>query len=319
MRVAIGPRIGSVAVDPFRPLSRRHVLLGATGTVLLAACGKSSGDDDDAASDPDSGDGGTTSSALPGSAGGLQLVRTFRIQQPRGVDLRLPLALADKDGSFDVDLPKKIGVRLRGPDGLVGAPIEIERHDQDLPRGYFPLRTSFDTAGRWTIVAEAGNTQVETTVDVTDPSTLPSIPAPGDPLPSIPTPTKADHQGVNPICTAEPICPFHSVSLDKAIGGTNPIVLLVSTPAYCQVAICGPVLDLLVQRRAQFEQQGLAVIHAEVYVDRQAKETSPTVDALGLDYEPSLFLAAPDGTVTDRLDSIFDGKELDDALARLAP
>jgi hypothetical protein len=56
-----------------------------------------------------------------------------------------------------------------------------------------------------------------------------------------------------------------------------------------------------------------------VYVDESARVTSPTVDALGLTFEPSLFLAAPDGTVTDRLDSIFDGAELDEALARLAP
>ncbi|MCU1485179.1 MAG: hypothetical protein JWN67_1925 [Actinomycetia bacterium] len=300
-------------MDLFRPLSRRQVLLGATGTVLLAACAKKESGDD-------AGSGSSTSSTLPGaSSGGLVLFKAFQLKQPVGVDLRLPLALADSEGSFDVDLPRTISVRLRGPDGTVGAPMAIDRHDQDLPRGYFPLRTKFDAQGRWTIVAEAGKTQVETTVDVAAASELPAIPAPGDPLPKIPTPTRKDHQGVNPICTATPACPFHSVSLDDAIGAGNPIVLLVSTPAYCQVAICGPVLDLLVKRQAHFEQAGLTVIHAEVYVDRQAQQTSPTVDALGLDFEPSLFLAAPDGTVTDRLDSIFDGNELDEALARLVP
>lgn len=300
-------------MDLFRPLSRRQVLLGATGTVLLAACAKKEDGGDDASLP-------STTSTLPGaSSGGLVLFKAFQPKQPAGVDLRLPLALADSEGSFDVDLPKTISVRLRGPDGTVGAPMAIERHEQDLPRGYFPLRTRFDAAGRWTIVAEAGKTQVETTLDVAPASDLPSVPAPGDPLPNIPTPTRKDHQGVNPICTATPPCPFHAVSLDEAIGAGNPIVLLVSTPAYCQVAICGPVLDLLIKRKAHFDQAGITAIHAEVYVDRQAQETSPTVDALGLDFEPSLFLAAPDGTVTDRLDSIFDGNELDDALARLVP
>lgn len=297
-------------MDGFRSLSRRQLLLGASGAVLLAACG-TSGDDESSA------DSSTTSSLE--SAGGLVLFKAFQPKQPVGVDLRLPLSLADTEGSFDVDLPRQIAVRLRRPDGGIGAPMRVERHTKDLPRGYFPLRTTFDTTGRWTIVAEAGKTQVETTVDVTAASEVPAIPGPGDPLPNIPTPTRADHQGVNPICTREPACPFHTVSLDDAIGGGNPIVLLVSTPAFCQVAICGPVLDLLVQRRAHFEDAGLTVIHAEVYVDRQAKVTSPTVDALGLDFEPSLFLAAPDGTVTDRLDSIFDGTELDDAVARLVP
>jgi hypothetical protein len=299
-------------VDPFRQVTRRQVLLGATGGVLLAACGKSDGSDETTASD---------STTTPGAAGagGLVLFKAFQAEQPVGVDLRLPLALADGEGSFDVNLPRTVTVRMRRPDGGISAPVTVQRHEQDLPRGYFPLRTTFDTPGRWSIVLEAGKTQVETMVDAKAASELPSIPGPGDPLPKIPTPTKANHQGVNPICTNDPVCPFHSVSLDQVIGGTKPIVLIVSTPAFCQVAICGPVLGLLIKRRAQLEQAGLAVIHAEVYVDRNARQTAPTVDALGLDFEPSLFLAAPDGTVTDRLDSIFDGAELDEALARLVP
>ncbi|MCU1373463.1 MAG: hypothetical protein JWO68_749 [Actinomycetia bacterium] len=298
-------------MDPFRHLTRRQVLLGATGGVLLAACGKSDGTGDASAS---------TSTSTPGAGGGgLVLFKAFSPEQPVGTELRLPLALADGEGSFDVDLPRIVTVRLRHPDGGVSAPVTVQRHQQDLPRGYFPLRTTFDAPGRWGIVLEAGKTQVETTVDAKPASEVPSVPGPGDLLPNIPTPTKADHQGVKPICTRDPVCPFHSVSLDQAIGGSGPIVLLVSTPAYCQVAICGPVLDLLVKRRAHLEQAGVTVIHAEVYVDRSARQTTPTVDALGLTFEPSLFLAAPDGTVTERLDSIFDGVELDDALARLVP
>jgi hypothetical protein len=109
------------------------------------------------------------------------------------------------------------------------------------------------------------------------------------------------------------------VSLDEVIGGTGPIVLLISTPAYCQTAICGPVLDLLIGRRADLEAAGAAVVHAEVYVDDQARQVTPTVDAYGLTHEPALFLASPDGTVTDRLDYTFDAAELDAALARLVP
>lgn len=293
-------------------LTRRQVLLGATGTVLLAACG-SGGD-----TPSDSADA-TTTSVGPGAAGGLVLFKAFAPEQPVGVDLRLPLALADSEGSFDVDTPGRVQVRMQRPDGATTPPVTVARHEQDLPRGYFPLHTNFDVPGRWTIVMDAGKSQVETTVDARPASDVAAIPGPGDVLPRIPTPTRSDHQGVNPICTNDPPCPFHSVSLDQAIGGGKPIVLLVSTPAFCQVAICGPVLDLLIKRKATLESSGLAVIHAEVYVDRRAKQTTPTVDALGLTFEPSLFLAAPDGTVTERLDSIFDGAELDEALARLVP
>jgi hypothetical protein len=90
----------------------------------------------------------------------------------------------------------------------------------------------------------------------------------------------------------------------------------VSTPAFCQTAICGPVLDLLVERSAALSDR-VTFLHVEVYTDDTASETTPTVDALGLRHEPSLFLADAGGTVRRRLDYTFDATELDDALREL--
>ena len=39
--------------------------------------------------------------------------------------------------------------------------------------------------------------------------------------------------------------------------------------------------------------------------------------AYGLSFEPVLYLAKPDGTIANRIDTIFDGVELHDALAQL--
>lgn len=321
MSLATGARIGSASVQPLRPLTRRQVLLGAAGGLLVAACGGGSDDEGAAttASDAPTETTGTTTPGAAGAAGGLVAFKLFPPAQPFGVPVRLPLALADAEGSFDVDLPDALEMRLRRPDGTTLPPVTVERHDEGLPRGYFPLRTTLDAAGRWSIVLETGTTQVETTVDAKPPAELPAIPGPGDRLPAIPTPTRADPQGVDPICTNDPVCPFHAQSLDQVLGAGNPIVLIVSTPAFCQIAICGPVLDILIEREARLREAGLAVIHAEVYVDDRARETTPTVDALGLTFEPAIFFAAPDGTVTDRLDAIFDGREVDAALDRLIP
>jgi hypothetical protein len=41
------------------------------------------------------------------------------------------------------------------------------------------------------------------------------------------------------------------------------------------------------------------------------------VDALGLTFEPCLFLVGADGVVAERLDTIYDRAELTEALARL--
>src|SRR3546814_12918171 len=74
-----------------------------------------------------------------------------------------------------------------------------------------------------------------------------SVVKPGDAIPAVATPTPTDARGVNPICTAEPACPLHDVSLADALGEGRPIALLVATPAFCQIAICRPVLALLLE------------------------------------------------------------------------
>lgn len=296
-------------MDALPRLSRRTLLLGTTGSLLVAACG--GGDADEAGA----GDRAPSSTA-PGDGHLVLLVPTV---QPAGKALRIPFGLAAADGSFDLDLPPSVEFRLRDPEGKARPPVSVDLHDQDLPRGYYPLRATFDVEGRWGVAVDTGTAQLETSIDARPASELPAIPGPGDMLPRIPTPVPGDPQGVDPLCTAEPRCPYHDRSLDRVIGGGDPIVLLVSTPAFCQVAICGPVNDILTSRQEMLRQAGVAVIHAEVYTDSSAKATSPTVDALGLTYEPALFLAAPDGTVTERIDAIFDSSELDRALANLIP
>jgi hypothetical protein len=246
------------------------------------------------------------------------LYKVFQPQQPVGEKIRLPLALAAADFSLDLDHPPTaITIRLRDPAGGTSNPVKIGRRATGIPRGYYPVVVELSTAGSWTFEVEAAGQQLTTRVDARQPTELPVVTGIGDLLPRIPTPTTVTGLGVSPICTRIPPCPFHDVSLDAALARSRPIVLLVSTPAHCQTAICGPVLELLIDRRAKLEKAGVIVIHAEVYADDTAKTTTSTVDALGLTFEPSLFVTAPDGTVNARLDYTFDATELDEVLAPL--
>jgi hypothetical protein len=285
-------------------LSRRQLLVGGTSALLLAACGSSGSGSS----------GGNTSTA----AGGRGLYNGFDPAQPAGKPLRLPLVVTDPDGSFATSLPKSLRVTLSRPDGTTLVPLTIERRDKGLPRGYFPLEATLDVEGRWTAAAELDGRRVTVDIDAKNPSELPAVPGPGDPLPKVPTPTPTDHGGVEPICTRDPLCPFHTTSLDSLIGGTKAIALLVSTPQFCKVAICGPVLDLLVDRKAALADAGVAVVHAEVYDDDTARTVAPVVSSLGLTYEPALFLARADGTVVQRLDYIYDVTELEAGLRKLS-
>jgi len=283
-------------------LSRRQLLAGGASALLLSACG--------------SGGSGTARSST--TAGGRGLYNGFDLAQPARTPLRLPLVVTDADGSFASTLPKTLEVTLSRPDGSTLAPLTIERHAKGLPRGYFPLEATLDVEGRWTAASELDGRRVTLDIDARNPSELPAVPGPGDVLPEVRTPTLEDHAGVEPICTRDPRCPFHTASLDTLVGGSKPIVLLVSTPLHCKVAICGPVLDLLLERRAALESAGLAVVHADVYTDDSQQHTAPILDALGLTYEPALFLARADGTVVERLDYIYDVTELEAGLAKLS-
>ncbi|MGI9118642.1 MAG: hypothetical protein ACR2G7_00650 [Acidimicrobiales bacterium] len=290
-------------------ISRRGLLLAGAGGLLVAACGR--GGPSDAA--------GTATTTT--TAGRLTLAPVFSPQQPAGVEIRLPLALADTEGVLVDDVPDRLSVRTGlVPDGALGEPVMLERHDRGIPRAYFPLVTTFAAPGNWRIAAEADGRPAEMVVAAMDRSQVPAVPVVGQPLISLPTPTVDDARGVEPICTATPPCPLHVTSLDAAIGGAadgnKAIALLIATPGLCQTAICGPVLDLLVARQAEFAET-VTMIHAEVYTDDTARDTTETVNAYGLAWEPSLFLALPDGTITNRLDYTYDERELDQALAEL--
>lgn len=288
-------------------VSRRSFLLGSASVLALAACGGSKS--------PEQSSNQTASSET--TAGGLAIVKIFNPTQPVGVPLRLPLALADSQGALLDDVPRSIKVRY-GVDGatVLGDPIDVQRHSQGIPRAYYPLAATFPSPGTWRIRVEANGTQADTSVTIVPLEQVPAVPGPGTKLISMKTPTKADPRGIKPICTRDPVCPFHSQSLDEAMTSGKSVAFIVSTPALCQTAICGPVLELLVQRRKQLEAK-VAIVHAEVYTDSTAKVSAEAVQTYGLTYEPALFLAKPDGTIVSRLDYIFDSTELDGELSRL--
>lgn len=291
-------------------ITRRRFLAvsgAGAGAVLLGACG---GSDDTAAP--------TTTAAL----GELALAQFFGgpVFVP-GQEARAPFGVADRDGLLPIDrTPASLAITLLGPDGNeIGAPIDVVRRSTGLPRAYFPLRFTVDEPGFYTARTELDGVAAEMAMKVDVAEDVVVI-QPGATLPALATPTTADAQGVDPICTADPICPLHEVTLAEALSEGRPIALLVSTPAFCKVAICGPVLDVLL---GQVEAHpDVRFIHAEVYAhpgsDPELQDYTEIVSALGFHFEPSLVLARGDGKVTERLDDIYDETELVEALGRLA-
>jgi hypothetical protein len=277
---------------------------------VLAACG---GDDDDDAA------GGTTTSAAPEPGGGeASLIRFFADGiAVAGASNRLVFGVGDAEGIPQAEAPDELLMRVAPDGGQPGEPIRVPRHDQGVPRPYFPLVATFDKAGVHTVTTEVDGAPVEASFTVSAPDSV-QVPGPGDPLVPVVTPTTTDARGVTPICTREQICPLHDVTLEQAMGEGKPIALLIATPAFCQTAVCGPVLDILLTQHDEFADR-VRMVHAEVYAhpEESLDETTEAVQAYRLTYEPVLFLAGADGMVETRLDNLYDEVEVRAALEAL--
>jgi len=253
--------------------------------------------------------GSDASGALPGDA---QLVQRFPQNLVVG-DIRMPLSVASAgqlltaESSTPDELIASIVRMDGGRDELVLENLRAPRHDANLAVPYWPFRATITEPGFYRLVVEGGPSdgaafQVVGRGEV-------KVPGVGDALPSFDTPTFADARGVDPICTRVPEpCPLHEFSLRDALARGVPVVLLVGTPAHCSTGTCAPALEALVSVAASGSDA--VFIHAEVYADPDATQVAPVVEALGMNYEPALFVTDSSGIVVARLDAVFDEVEL---------
>ena len=295
-----------------QPLSRRSFLAAGAGAIALAAC--SSGSKKGAQSSSSS--SARTSSAEPPYA--LAQIYATEALVP-GAPQRLAYALLNSDGSLVDSPPATLSFAITDGNGkAIGAPVAATFRKDGLPRGYYAVTFTPPAAGVYIAQTTVNGSAVKDTFQLNGTS---QVLQPGQAMIPFDTPTAASPQGVELLCTHNPVCPLHDVTLTQALAAKRPLAFLVATPAYCQVGICGPVLDVLLA--AADKHPEVKFLHSEVYPTKAAAQ-APTVDSLmpvlkayHLTYEPALFLAKPDGTLAQRVDLIFDATELDEALTRL--
>jgi hypothetical protein len=299
------------------PFSRRSFLLGSAAAITLAACG-SKGDDTGSQGGGGGGEGATPTSdaGLPIGGGtspsAVVVIRRFQAQTLVTGAQRVPLVLGDVNGLLPLNAtPATLSARVLDANGrVVVDSVTAQRHGQDVEQPYFPFALSLETAGVYDMQFPElpGATA---SVDVFGPADVP-IPQVGSALPPFDTPTTKDHRGVDPICTRDPACSLHDITLTDALAKGKPVAYLIGTPAYCSTAICGPVLELLLDQKAK--RKDFSMVHAEVYTDDTLESISPAVTAYHMTFEPSLFVADAQSTIVARLDSIWDTEELNAAL-----
>lgn len=300
-----------MAIAGSSSVTRRTLLAGAVAGLALAACGD---DDDDggAATGPSSQPDGD---AGPDDGKGLALVRFF--DDPStiiGNSRRLVFGLAQADGTLREEGPDTVDGELIDPTGASLGAVVGTRRAKALFRQYYQFRVDVPAEGIYTLrVTSAGET-ADSSFTVVAPGAL-AFPSPGDAMEPFDTPTMADPRGVDPVCTRDPVCSFHDRTLAELLDEGALIAYLVGTPAHCQTGVCGPMLDVMLSVRDQYPT--IAFLHAEVFADNAATKVAPAVEALGLSFEPVLYLVGADGVVADRLDVIFDATELAEQLDAL--
>jgi hypothetical protein len=198
------------------------------------------------------------------------------------------------------------------PPGATGKvtvqPVDTTLYQDGLPkgRGVYVVEATFPEPGAWGAYVFTRGKRVPFAVQVNQ---APQAPVVGTAAPRAPSPTRADHLGVKPICTRRPQCPLHDVSLSEVIGAGKPVAALFATPALCASQYCGPVLDELLELTARYQDR-ITFVHIEIYKSNRGVKHVPTVDAWGLPSEPWLFTIDGSGAIRGRVDGAFGREEI---------
>ena len=257
-----------------------------------------------------------TSQALPD---GVQLVQRFpQILVPG--EVRLPISLAQQSGIITTDsdfkFPQTLTAKIAdlSTDEVINEDISVDLHGVEIANPYYPFRTNIDKPGNYLLIVDGGSQDgAAFSVLERDQVLLPKV---GDTLPRFDTPTFADARGVDPICTRLPKpCPFHELTLTEALQLKKPVAYLVGTPAHCSTGTCTPALNQLIGVARTLGDR-VVFVHAEVYTDDTATVVAPAVKAFAMTFEPALFIVNANSKIVERLDAVFDTKEITEALAR---
>jgi hypothetical protein len=181
----------------------------------------------------------------------------------------------------------------------------------------YEAQVPFDQKGSWAVLAvtQTGNTFVAAPAQVqVNTKKADEIPDIGEPAPKVKTDTLASVKGNEEMLdTRVPPSDMHADSFDEVVG-TKPVALLFATPQLCQSRVCGPVVDVALQLKAQYGDQ-VEFIHQEVYAenDPQVGLRQPLKD-FKLRTEPWLFVVGADGNITARLEGSFGLRAFEGAL-----
>ena len=191
-------------------------------------------------------------------------------------------------------------------------------------RGLYVATIEFPNAGRWGVrltatFPDGRSEQVRADFDVAATGSTPVI---GGAAMPFDTPTASDVGGDLAKVSTDlaPNPAFYARSIADAVAGKVPFVLAFATPAFCQSALCGPMLETVKTLSGAYPT--LTFINVEPYkmafsdgrlqpelADGQLQAAAWT-DAWGLRTEPWIFVVDAAGRVTAKFEAVVAEDEL---------
>ena len=213
---------------------------------------------------------------------------------------------------------------IPGTDAPQPPPASPQLVDALHGRGVYAANVALSSPGTWQVdvdgdVQGLGHVTASSAFTVNVTHTAVAV---GETPPAVKTYTVADHDGA-PLAAVDsraqqsdpvPDAALHGTSIDAALAAHHPLVVVFSTPVYCQSKFCGPITDM-VGDVARTEKDKATFIHIEIYKDFQTGELNPGVSEWlqkggGEAGEPWVFVVGSDGKVTARFDNVATRDEL---------
>ena len=186
---------------------------------------------------------------------------------------------------------------------------------------------SFDRPGFWQVSASAtigGKVTTATAAfEVLDRSPLP---APGDPAPHTEN-AVAGAAGIDPRSIDSraggdaplPDPELHAGTIAAALDAKRPLMVVVSTPTYCQSRFCGPITDSVSALAKRYGER-MAFVHLEVWKNFDNNEVNKAAaewiypPGTKDPREPWVFVVGRDGRISHRFDNVATDAELEQAV-----
>ncbi len=313
-----------------RDLNPRYTLAVWVGLLPLAlavlvACG---GDADPTATPPPPTE---TTAPLSAVGAGSPSVQILLASSDLGVGQnRLGFGLNDPQSGTVMDANVQVSTFYLGGGSQEG-PIETKEavfRKWPVGSGIYTTQFSFDRPGRWRLAvaityADGATTIASAGIDVKEKSATPAI---GSAAVRSVTKTARDVENLDEMTTdPDPDPAMYAMTIAGALDSGKPLVLVFSTPAFCESATCGPQLDVVKSLKSENEGK-VNFIHIEVYDnpleiegDLSRGRISPTLTEWNLPSEPWTFIVDEDGVVRAKFEGFATSQELEEALAAVLP